>query len=94
MALKVTRLGTNEDGTPHFLYEEDDPTRSLVLTGPIQGTVVANGTEYNVSDVLISVKAEDAIAVSNAIGERHIAEGHPAFANEPFDFVHEPTTEV
>jgi hypothetical protein len=91
MALEKIRLGTNEDGSPHYLYRQTDPSIPLVVTGPIQGTVEVNGTVYDVTEPVIEVQPGDEIAVSNAIGERHVEEGHPLFADEPHDFVHEPT---
>jgi hypothetical protein len=87
MALEKIRLGTNEDGTPHYLYRSDGP---VVVTGPITGRVsTADGTEYDVSEAVIEVASvEHAGHVSHAIGRRHEAEGHPLHAAED-PFVHE-----
>jgi hypothetical protein len=84
MALEKIRLGTNEDGTPEYLYRQTDPTIPVVLTGPISGTVtLPNGTVYDVSEQFIEVAPGDELAVSDAIGARHEAEGHPAFIADP-----------
>lgn len=96
MALTKIRLGTNEDGTPHYLYQQDDPSVPLVYTGPISGTVDVthpDGTTftYDVTDQVIEVFPGHETYVSDAIGERHVSEGHPSFANEDFDFEHTPT---
>lgn len=93
--MKKIRLGTNEDGTPLYHYEAE-PGESVVFTGPISGTVeLPDGTTVDVTDPFIGVADEaTALAVSDAIGERHVAEGHPLFADEPHDFVHVPSSEV
>jgi hypothetical protein len=92
MTLIKTRLGTNEDGTPLYHYAQDDPTKSVVVTGPISGTVtLPGGATIDVTDAVIEVDTEaEALAVAEAIAVRHVAEGHPMFENEPHDFVHTP----
>lgn len=95
MALEKIRLGTNEDGSPHYLYRQTDPSMPLVITGPLTGTVeLPDGTVYDVTDDVIEVNPGDELAVSDAIGERHVEEGHPAFASEPYDFVHVNSTDA
>lgn len=65
----------------------------LVMTGPISGTVtLPDGTVVDVTPDFIEVESvEQARLVSDAIGARHVAEGHPSFADEPHDFVHTPS---
>lgn len=93
MALIKTRLGTNEDGSPLWHYTQTDPTKSVVITGPITGTVEANGQTIDVTEAVIEVSSDAvALAVAEAIAERHVEEGHPMFANEDHDFVHTPAT--
>jgi hypothetical protein len=96
MAVTKIRLGTKDDGTPLWHYHQDDPTKAVVLTGPITGTVeLPDGTVYDVTEDLIEVEPGHELLVSNAIGERHVAEGHPLFVGDPdaddHGFVHEPT---
>ena len=85
MTMVKTRLGTNEDGTPHFHYACDG---HAVFTGPyIAGTVtVPDGTVYDVTELVIEVASlEHAGHVSHAIGKRHEAEGHPLHGvDDPF----------
>lgn len=90
--MKKIRLGTNEDGSPLFHYEAE-PGESVVFTGPISGAVqLPDGSIVDVTDPFVAVKDDQqALAVSDAIGARHEAEGHPLFADEPFDFVHIPS---
>lgn len=91
MAVTKIRLGTNEDGSPHYLYQSDDPTKALVLTGPITGAVtLPDGTEYDVTEPLIEVEPGHELLVSDAIGAVHEAEGHPLLPDEPF--VHIPSS--
>lgn len=93
MTVEKIRLGNNEDGTPHYLYRSTDPNAHLVVTGPISGAVTVNGSQVDVTDAVIEVVDEvTALAVSDAIGERHAAEGHPLFTEEAHDFVHIPST--
>lgn len=84
MGLQKIRLGTNEDGTPQWLYSNDDPKAHLVITGPITGDVtLKDGTTVNVTDAVIEVKSEkQALAVSDAIGQRYVEEGHPSHGGE------------
>lgn len=99
MALRKEYLGRNEDGSPHFHWISDDPNDVVVYTGPIYGAVTVDGEEIDVSDDYIAVDSQEkADKVSDAIGERHVAEGHPAFLadpNVPNDgFVHVPSSQV
>jgi hypothetical protein len=91
MALHKIRLGTNEDGTPHYFYQQDDPSIPLVITGPITGSVAtSDGTTYDVSDPVIEVQPGHELEVSDLIGQRHADEGHPLHdADKPF--VHTPS---
>jgi hypothetical protein len=96
MAIRKIRLGTNEDGTPLWHYEADGP---VVFTGPITGTVeLPDGTVVDVTEPFVEVADEaEALALSDAIGERHVAEGHPLFVQDPNmpsdGFVHTPSTQ-
>ncbi len=87
MTITKTRLGTNEDGTPHFHYVSDG---HLIMTGPITGSVTTpDGTSYDVSPAFIEVASLDhAGDVSHAIGMRHQEEGHPLHDSD-VPFVHE-----
>lgn len=96
MAVTKIRLGTKDDGTPLYHYHQDDPTKAVVITGPITGSVeLPDGTVYDVTDEIIEVEPGHELLVSNAIGERHVAEGHPLFVADPtadnYGFVHDPT---
>lgn len=78
MTLLKYRLGDNEDGSPHYLYVSNDPTRAVVVTGPITGTVeTADGTTYDVTESVIETDMEHHGEVGHAIGIRHEEEGHP-----------------
>jgi hypothetical protein len=91
MTLIKTRLGTNEDGSPLWHYHQDDPTKSVVVTGPISGAVIVNGQTIDVTEAVIEVANDTvAVAVAEAIAVRHVEEGHPMFENEVHDFVHTP----
>ena len=79
--------------TGQVQYTQTDPSIPLVITGPIAGNVtLPDGTVYDVTEAVIEVAPGDELLVSDAIGSRHVAEGHPLFADEPFDFVHNPST--
>ena len=89
MALTKTRLGTNEDGSPQYHYASDG---HVVVTGPhISGTVTtADGTVYDISDLVTEVAEEHALEVADLVGKRFETEGHPLHdADNPF--VHTPT---
>jgi len=93
MAVHYDHIGTNEDGTPRFHIYSDNPSAHLVITGPIVGTVDVAGVPVDVSAPVIEVPDEaTALAVSDAIGARHVALGHPDFVNDPdldsLGFVH------
>jgi hypothetical protein len=94
MPLKVTRISTNEDGSPHYHYEQDppDPSKPVVFTGPVKGPItLLDGTTYEVSPDFIEVQShEHAGELSHHIGVRHETDGHPLHTDgEPF--VHECT---
>ena len=93
MAVHYEHIGTNEDGTPRFHIYSDDPAAHLVITGPIVGTVEVGGVPVDVSAPVIEVEStEKALAISDAIGMRHVELGHPDFVNDPeadsFGYVH------
>ena len=97
MAVHYDHIGFNEDGTPRFHIWSDNPDAHLVITGPIVGTVDVDGASVDVSAPVIEVASQaQALAVSDAIGARHVAEGHPDFVNDPsvdsFGFVHVPSS--
>jgi hypothetical protein len=76
-------IGTNEDGTPRFNIWSDIPNAHLVMTGPIIGTVDIDGSPVDVSAPFIEVPDEEtALKISDAIGLRHVQEGHPDFVND------------
>lgn len=96
MAMTVEKIGTNEDGSPHYHYKSDG---HVVMTGPIKGTVTCgDGTVYNVSDDFIEVACDTpaetdggkhenchALEVAHLIGKRFNDEGHPhALPGETF----------
>jgi hypothetical protein len=61
--------------------------------------ILASGDSIDVSAPFIeAASTEQALAISDAIGARHVAEGHPDFVNDPtaddFGFVHIPSTEA
>lgn len=97
MALQKIRLGTNDDGTPQYHYIADGP---VVFTGPVTGTVtLPDGRIVDVTEPFVEVADEaEALALSDAIGQRHVEEGHPLFVNDPTmpsdGFVHTPSSEV
>jgi hypothetical protein len=89
MALSKTYLGQNEDGTPHFHYESDQP---VVVTGKAYGPVTtSDGTDYDVSEPVIEVASlEHAGEVAHLIGVKHELQGHPDHAPD-VPFVHDCT---
>jgi hypothetical protein len=94
MAVHYDHIGTNEDGTPRFHIWSDSPDAHLVMTGPIVGNVEVDGQLVDVSAPFIEVDSpETALKVSDAIGERHVREGHPDFVKDPdldsLGFVHQ-----
>lgn len=92
-----TRLGTNEDGSPHYHYAAD----ALVYTGPnISGTAVVthpDGTEfeYDVSDLYTEVFPGHELPLAEAVAQRFLDEGHPShdadvpFVATPVDLTHD-----
>jgi hypothetical protein len=88
MAVTKIRLGTNEDGTPHYLYQSDDPTKAVVITGPVSGIVsLPDGTSYDVSEPMIEVEPGHELLVSDEIGKIYESEGHPLLPGEQFVLV-------
>ena len=93
MAMSITVEGFNPDGSPHLVIVSDGP---VVCTGPIQGVVMtSDGTRYDVSAPYIEVVSNiHAAEVANAIGLRHMEEGHPDFLGDAtvpdLGFVYEP----
>ncbi len=78
MALNYERIGTNPDGTPHWLITSDDPSKTVLLTGAISGPVAVGDEVIDVSPVAIEVESpEKALAISDAIGLQHVLHGHP-----------------
>lgn len=99
MTVHYDHIGFNEDGTPRFHIWSDQPDAHLVWTGPITGAVEVDGEVIEVTAEWIEAASpEQALAISDAIGERHVAEGHPDFVKDPtvdsFGFVHIPSTEA
>lgn len=91
MAIVKTNIGTNEDGIPRFHYHSDTDA-PLVVTGPISGPVtLPDGSVYDVTPEVIEAWPGHELAISDAIGARHEAEGHPEHGpDEPF--VHIPSS--
>lgn len=87
MAIEKINIGTNPDGSAHYLIRSttDAP---LLITGPITGTVeLPDGSVYDVTPDVIEVwpEAGHELAISDAIGARHETEGHPGHGGgEPF----------
>lgn len=93
MTVRYTHIGFNEDGSPRFHIESDQPDAHLLMTGPIVGTVDVDGQTIDVSAPFVEAASpEQALAISDAIGARHVAEGHPDFVKDPdldsLGFVH------
>jgi hypothetical protein len=91
MPVRYEHLGENPDGTPYFQVTSD--TGMVVMTGPINGRVNIGGREIDVSAPFVEVADEaEAMALSDAIGERFVREGHPLFLVDPdkdsYGFVH------
>jgi hypothetical protein len=68
-----------------------------LFTGPISGVVEVDGEVYDVTPAWVYFdSAELALKVSDAIGARHQAEGHPDFLRDPeaddHGFVFTPST--
>lgn len=81
------------DGVVHYRQDPLDPSKPVVLTGPVKGTVsLADGTTYNVADDYIEVESQDhADEVAHHIGVRLQAEGHPDHKDSAVPFVYTPT---
>lgn len=67
------------DGVVNYRQDPLDPSKPVVLTGPVKGSVTtSDGTTYNVADDYIEVESQDhADEVAHLIGQRHATEGHP-----------------
>ena len=78
MAITRKRIGTNPDGSDHFLYELNG-AEHVVATGPAIGLVqLADGTLYDVTDHYIEVATpEHATEVADKIHDQHIRRGTP-----------------
>lgn len=65
MAVEKIRLGTNEDGTPHFLYRGDH----VVLTGTAVGDVsLPDGSTVDVTEPVVEAASpEHAQQIAEAI---------------------------
>jgi hypothetical protein len=93
VAIEKINIGTKPDGSINWLVRSttDAP---LLITGPILGTVtLPDGSVYDVTPDVIEVwpEAGHELAISDAIGARHEAEGHPGHdAANPF--VHTPSS--
>jgi hypothetical protein len=90
VTLHKTRLGTNEDGSPQWHYHEDDPSKGLVYVGPnINGTVQVEGLgTVDVNELIVSVPKGSELALSDAVGQKFVDEGHPSHDGDvPFEFV-------
>ncbi len=84
MAVVYTHDGFNDDGSPRFNISVDTPGAELLMTGPIRGSVVVDGVEYDVTPEFIEAPDRaTALLISDAIGARLQAEGHPIFLNDP-----------
>lgn len=74
MALTKTRLGTNEDGTPHYHYSGEH----VVLTGAASSgeVTLADGSKVDVTDAVVAAKdPEHAQAIAEAIAVAFPVEG-------------------
>lgn len=84
MAVVYTHDGFDDNGAPRFNISVDTPGAELLMTGPIKGTVVVDGVEYDVTPEFIEAPDRaTALRISDAIGARLQAEGHPVFLNDP-----------
>lgn len=83
-----------DDGTLTTRVWSDDPDAHIIMTGPIQGPVtLADGSVVDVTDDFVEATSqEQALAISDAIGTKHVEQGHPDFVADPdmdsFGFVH------
>lgn len=70
-------LAVDPNGRSHVF--SDDPSKPVVMTGPIRGSVqLADGTEVDVNPIAVEANsAEHAAAIDRAIGEAWEALGHP-----------------
>lgn len=77
MTLTVTKVGTNDDGTPH--YHHHDPERHAVLTTFAKGHIeLSDGTVHNVADDWTFVDThEQAVELAHHVATKFVAEGHP-----------------
>lgn len=88
--MKKTLLGTNEDGSPHYLFEAEGDER-IVVTGPIVAQLeVSDGTLYDVSDPVVGVKPEHHDELVDKIGQHYEVHGHPHHKIDPVTGVRAP----
>lgn len=80
MALEKIRLGTNEDGTPHFLYRGEH----VVITGAASGVVtLPDGSEVDVTDSVVHADSpEHAQQIAAAISDSLAPAEEPAPASK------------
>ncbi len=86
MPMTKTRIGTNPDGSPHFLYdftcpdghtEDGSCSAGLLLTGPISGTVaLKDGTAYSVTPEVIEFAHDHEGGIQHHIEKMHEAAGY------------------
>lgn len=83
-----------DDGTLTTRVWSDDPDAHIILTGPVQGPVtLADGSVVDVSEDFVEASSQaEALAISDAIGLKHVEQGHPDFVADPdldsLGFVH------
>ena len=89
MALQRVNAGTNEDGSPHWLYV--GPDDHVVYTGPyVTGAVEVDGELIDVSPNIILAKDQDhAMKIAEAIGARFEAEQNHPMHTDGTPFVHD-----
>lgn len=79
--------GTNLDGTPRYRFEltqdEVDGGIGAFWTGPISGTIMVDGTSYDVTDDYIPVKVEHIGPLHLAIHSAHHKAGRMTDAPMP-----------
>jgi hypothetical protein len=77
-----TYNGDNEDGTPNFTFDFDDPanpmpaTHHIFWTGPISTTLrMDDGTPYNVTDKFIGIHVDHDAELKAKIRAFHVEHG-------------------
>ena len=86
------RLGNNDDGTPLFHFQPQDPTNAhVVITGPyVTGAfTTSDQTIYDCTDPVVAVDSlVHAVELANAIGQYFEDNGHPQHDDQvPFTFI-------